>query len=151
MRGLRLHGTESRHGRKVPALVKPPIRRHDEGQFAGQSIFLDGGLERAKKFVLDNLVKHIDTVLEDKHPKNYKSLLQQYAQKELLATPAYQVIREEGPDHIKTFEVVAVVRGRRFKPAFGRSKKEAEQLAAREALLALQTSLDDEGDENGAP
>ncbi len=105
------------------------------------AIFLDGGLEEARTFVLSSLVKHIDTVLDDKHPKNYKSLLQQFSQRELLATPVYQVVREDGPDHIKTFEVVAIVRGKRFKPAVGNSKKEAEQRAAREALTDLQTSV----------
>jgi len=76
-------------------------------------------------------------VAENQHQKNYKSLLQQWAQKELNITPTYRVLSEKGPDHLKHFEVVAMVGREPYKTGVGRSKKEAEQVAARETLKAL--------------
>jgi dsRNA-specific ribonuclease len=72
-----------------------------------------------------------------KHELNFKSLLQQYAQRELGGTPTYSVIREEGPDHVKQFHVIAVVNGTEYASASGRSKKEAEQRAAELTLRSL--------------
>ena len=64
-----------------------------------------------------------------------KAVLQQHAQKELGATPVYELLDEKGPDHSKCFEVCVVVDGRRFPSAWGPNKKMAEQKAA---LLALE-------------
>lgn len=105
------------------------------------AIFLDGGLEPAKKFILDNLADEVDQVLQNQHQCNWKSILQQHSQKHYAATPTYEVIKEEGPDHSKSFEVVARVNSRSFKPAWGASKKEAEQNAAKEALVELEVEL----------
>ena len=62
--------------------------------------------------------------------QNYKSIFQEYAQRLLGRAPRYEVMRESGPDHGKTFVVRAVVAGRAFPPARGRTKKTAEQRAA---------------------
>jgi ribonuclease-3 len=101
------------------------------------AIYKDGGFEAARRFVLRNLFHHVLAVVEDEHPKNYKSLLQQWAQKELNLTPTYRVISERGPDHLKHFEVVAVIGREAYKMGVGRSKKEAEQTAAEETLKVL--------------
>lgn len=101
------------------------------------SIYKDGGLEQARRFVLRNLYHEILAVAEDQYEKNYKSLLQQWAQKERSVTPTYRVIAENGPDHRKSFEVVAVIGKQKHKKGVGESKKEAEQSAARETLRAL--------------
>jgi ribonuclease-3 len=101
------------------------------------AIYKDGGLEEARRFVLRNLYHHVLSVAEDQHEKNYKSLLQQWAQKELNSTPTYRVLAERGPDHLKHFEVVAVIGRQRYRSGVGRSKKEAEQVAARETLNLL--------------
>jgi ribonuclease-3 len=53
-------------------------------------------------------------------------------------TPTYEVLRESGPDHSKSFYVTAQIGSRRYAPAWGRNKKEAEQRAASNALLELQ-------------
>ncbi len=74
---------------------------------------------------------------ENRHKRNYKSILQQWAQKELNLTPTYRVVTEKGPDHLKSFEVVALVGKRKCRSGMGRSKKEAEQVAARETLKLL--------------
>ena len=101
------------------------------------AIYKDGGLEMARRFILRNLFHHVLAVAQNQHQKNYKSLLQQWAQKELNVTPGYRVISEKGPDHLKYFEVAAVVGRQVYKSGIGRSKKEAEQIAARETLKIL--------------
>lgn len=102
------------------------------------AVYLDRGMEAARHFVLDHLHPYVEEVLSDSHEgKNYKSLLQQYAQKELGQTPQYRVLSENGPDHSKMFRVSAVLGNREFTPGHGAAKKEAEQDAARIALAAL--------------
>ncbi|MBI2921034.1 MAG: ribonuclease III [Planctomycetes bacterium] len=98
------------------------------------AIYLDGGLEPARRFVLRILEPRIEEVLTDRHQKNYKSLLQHLTQKELQSIPAYRVEKESGPDHEKEFEVSVEVAGRRYGPGGGKTKKDAEQQAARIAL-----------------
>ena len=68
---------------------------------------------------------------------NYKSLLQQYSQQHEQVTPIYNLLDEKGPDHNKAFEAEAVVADRHFNSAWGCNKKEAEQKAARAALIEL--------------
>jgi len=106
------------------------------------AVYLDRGFESARLFILDQLGPAIDDCLHDRHAKNYKSILQQIAQRDLNSTPTYKVRREEGPDHRKDFEVVAVVGGYQFEPAWGPTKREAEQRAARAAVMALTQRLD---------
>jgi ribonuclease-3 len=101
------------------------------------AIYKDGGLESARRFILRNLFHHVLSVAEDEHEKNWKSLLQQYAQREMNLTPTYKVVEEKGPDHGKSFIVIAMLGKVAGKTGLGRSKKEAEQLAARETLNAI--------------
>jgi ribonuclease III len=101
------------------------------------AMYLDGGLEPAKEFILKYLNPEIEQVAEAAHAGNYKSLLQQVAQKEFNATPAYHLLDEKGPDHSKCFKISAVI-GRYHHPAaWGRTKKEAEQKAAMNALAMI--------------
>ena len=76
--------------------------------FVIAGLYLDGGFDVAREFVLDNLRMKIDQILKDEHEKNYKSLLQDFAQRNLSSIPGYRVIKEEGPDHRKMFQVTAV-------------------------------------------
>jgi ribonuclease-3 len=99
------------------------------------AIYLDGGLQAARDFILPKLTQYIQQAAESEDKENYKSFLQQYAQKYLDATPRYEALDEKGPDHSKCFEVAVVINARRFESAWAPSKKEAEQRAA---LLALQ-------------
>jgi ribonuclease-3 len=101
------------------------------------ALYLDGGFEVTKAFVLDTLRVKVDEILKDEHEKNYKSLLQDYAQRTRNTIPAYKVMKEEGPDHKKMFHVVVELGGSQYGPAFGANKKEAEQGAAKRALQAL--------------
>lgn len=102
------------------------------------AVYLDGGLDAARAFVLRILGPEIRTVTENGREPNHKSYLQQIAQKKFCLTPHYRLISAHGPDHGKIFEVVAVIGTRRFPPGHGRSKKEAEQAAARRALEVLE-------------
>ncbi len=101
------------------------------------ALYLDGGFEAARTFILANLRITVDEILKDEHEKNYKSLLQDYAQRRMAAIPVYRVTQETGPDHKKMFQVAVGLDGREFGPAWGASKKEAEQRAAKHALGEL--------------
>ncbi|GBD37142.1 Ribonuclease 3 [bacterium HR36] len=101
------------------------------------AIYLDGGLEAAKEWVLRHMGPIIDHIGSTAPLENAKSLLQHLAQKQHGVTPKYEVVDEKGPEHSKCFLVAAVVGEQRFPPAWGRSKKEAEQKAAANALARL--------------
>lgn len=99
------------------------------------SIFLDGGIESAKKFLLRFIEKAIGDYIKEGDVKDYKSLLQQLIQQngtgEVLE---YLIVSESGPDHEKIFEIKVVLNNNMLGKGTGRSKKTAEQNAAREAL-----------------
>jgi ribonuclease-3 len=101
------------------------------------AMYKDAGLETARRFILRNIYHDVLAVADDRHDKNYKSLLQQWAQKELSLTPTYRVVSESGPDHLKSFEIIALVGKKRYASGTGRSKKDAEQMAARATLDRL--------------
>ena len=121
------------------------------------AIYLDGGIEAARRFILANIGPFIDEAFATEHQWNYKSLLQQHSQRRWGVTPEYQLLDEKGPDHSKCFEVAVSIGGRHFSSAWGMSKKEAEQEAARRALhelgLMKGEPLDEEaaGDPPSAP
>ncbi len=101
------------------------------------AIYMDAGMDRVREFILKHMVPFIQEAAESSHQRNFKSVLQQYAQKHLPSNPTYIVMDEKGPDHSKCFEVCAEVNGRRCNPSWANSKKEAEQAAALNALLEL--------------
>jgi len=101
-------------------------------------VYLDGGMEVAKKFIRHWIDPEIDRTLETSHGKNYKSLLQQIAQKTMGATPVYTLLDEKGPDHAKCFKIAATVGPETYAAVWGPSKKEAEQRAAENAWHQLQ-------------
>lgn len=101
------------------------------------ALFLDGGLEVAKAFILKYLIPEIESVAEGAHAGNFKSVLQQVAQQEFNETPIYQLLDEKGPDHSKCFKVAAMIGRYHYAGAWGRNKKEAEQKAAMNALAQI--------------
>src|SRR5580700_7671024 len=94
------------------------------------AIYLDGGLEPAKKLILLYINPEIEAIAEAAHAGNYKSQLQQVAQRDYGETPQYELLDEKGPDHSKCFKIAAVIGKYRHSAAWGRNKKEAEQKAA---------------------
>ncbi len=111
------------------------------------AIYLDGGLEPARDFILKLLQPNIDQALNDEHHSNFKSLLQQHTQRQWNTTPIYHLLDEKGPDHSKAFEIAVSAGGHNFPSAWGKTKKQAEQEAAKRALVKL--NLLDEEDLQG--
>jgi ribonuclease-3 len=101
------------------------------------AIYLDGGMEVAKHFIIQHMGPEIERAVKGYHGGNYKSMLQQLSQKDFGATPVYQVLDEKGPDHSKCFKVAAQIGSRHYPPAWGKNKKEAEQRAAFNALCQI--------------
>ncbi len=109
-------------------------------------IYLDGGLEEARRFVLRHMEPYIHEAASSAHQKDFKSLLQQYAQKNLPDLPTYVLLEEHGPDHAKEFKVCVEVAGQRYRAVWGSSKKQAEQQAALATMEALGlVEMDDAG------
>lgn len=102
------------------------------------AMYLDGGFEIAKQFVLRTIGNRIVEAASSTHQDNYKSVLQQVGQKIAGCAPTYVVLDEKGPDHAKCFEICVELAGHRYTPKWGPSKKQAEQLAALEALKELE-------------
>ena len=98
------------------------------------AIYLDGGREPVREFILRHMRPMIEQAAESAHQQNFKSVLQQYAQRHLSSLPVYKLLSQQGPDHSKQFQVAAEIGGHRYPGAWGASKKQAEQEAA---LLAL--------------
>jgi ribonuclease-3 len=110
------------------------------------AIYLDGGFEAARAFVLRDFSDLIEQIDSEEAHGNYKSLLQQYAQEQFCMAPVYVLLDEKGPDHNKCFESEVVIDQRHFPSAWGANKKEAEQKAAYNALVelgVLRTSIEE--------
>jgi ribonuclease III len=101
------------------------------------SIFLDGGYRVARKFIR-HLFKHeIETVSKTESLSDFKTHLQEITQKAYGATPTYKLVSSVGPDHDRTFYVSVGIKKEIFGSGSGKTKKDAEQMAAREALQKL--------------
>lgn len=105
------------------------------------AIFLDGGWEAAREFVIRFIGPEIETVAEAAMISNSKSLLQQVTQREYGSTPRYLLLDEQGPDHDKCFKVAAEINDHVFPPAWGRNKKDAELKAALNALATIRSEV----------
>lgn len=101
------------------------------------AIYLDGGMAAAETFILRVFESMIVEADAEQHQENFKSLLQQYCQRQHNCTPIYELLDEKGPDHNKCFEIAVVIRHHRYSGAWGITKKEAEQRAAFNALQEL--------------
>jgi ribonuclease-3 len=101
------------------------------------AIYLDGGMDAAQRFILRHVEAEIDATVEGQGGLNYKSNLQQVAQRQFGETPTYLLLDEKGPDHSKCFKISAQVGRQQYAPAWGRNKKDAEQRAALNALSQI--------------
>ena len=93
------------------------------------AIYLDGGMEPSAKFIKEHVGPRIQPVADGDTGENFKSDLQHIAQRKFSKTPTYYLVNESGPDHSKTFQVAARIGPMTFEPAWGNSKKQAEQLS----------------------
>lgn len=101
------------------------------------AIYLDSNLENSRKFILDNLVDTINIATKHVGMKDYKTVLQEKLQINGEVKIQYNVLREEGPDHDKTFIVEVSCDGKVLAEGKGKNKKNAEMEAARIALQNL--------------
>jgi len=99
------------------------------------AIYLDAGLAAARKFIMRQLDVVIEEIVDDRAERNYKSMLQHHCQKELGQVPVYRVLREFGAAHDRQFEVSVQIGNVEHGRARAPSKKEAEQGAARAAMI----------------
>ena len=99
--------------------------------------YLDGGYDKVSRFILRYLKGTIETVLADKHRKDYKTLLQEIVQKRYHSCPRYFLEKKTGPDHRRTFWMRVTVQGVEYGPGTGENKKAAEQEAARLAWESI--------------
>jgi len=112
------------------------------------AVYLDAGMPAAHALVLRLLAEEIETVSRSEHVHNFKSALQQYAQRKLGLTPRYRVVSEEGPDHVKLFDVAAVLGEKTYGQGRGKTKKAAEQMAAKRTLAMFERD-ETEGNKGG--
>jgi ribonuclease III len=112
---------------------KPSILANAFEAVAG-ALFRDGGLESASKVFLPLLEGEISKFADSWSFRDFKSDLQEITQNKLVCTPSYKVVNELGPDHAKEFEVVVRIKNKIMGKGVGKSKKEAEQAAAKIAL-----------------
>jgi len=98
------------------------------------AIYLDQGYDVTKKFIHDNILIKLDSILNEKLYLDAKSHLQELAQAEFSFTPIYKVVEESGPDHNKTFIVGCFIKENKISEGLGTSKQAAETNAAEIAL-----------------
>lgn len=124
-------GEEITQGRTKPSLLANAL----EAILA--AIYLDGGLDSARHVIQKIFKSEFEELLKTEAFTDYKTELQELCQRDYEILPTYTVLTESGPDHQKTFEVQISIKGDVYGRGIGRSKKEAEQQAAREALEKL--------------
>lgn len=101
------------------------------------AIYLDGGLQEADKFIIENLDKEIEKATKHVGDKDYKTVLQEKLQEHGEVKIEYEIINETGPDHDKYFEAQVKCNGKILAQGKGKSKKEAHMHAAKKALENL--------------
>lgn len=122
-------GEENSGGRRKPSILASAL----EALLA--AVYLDGGFERALELVRRLFGDHLRE--GGWRNEDYKTQLQEYTQAIFREVPVYLLLSEQGPEHSKTFEVAVLVRGKVWGRGKGKSKKEAEQRAAEEALRTI--------------
>lgn len=101
------------------------------------AVYLDGGMDSVRAFLEPLLDPLLDEAVRSGHQHNFKSVLQQHAQRTLGSSPNYRILDEKGPDHAKAFQIAVELDGTRYEPCWGQSKKLAEQHAALNALTEM--------------
>lgn len=101
------------------------------------AIYLDQGLEACKKFVYDKFLANLRNIeIED-----YKSVLQELVQKKYQMLPEYVIVKEVGPDHNKEFDCIVKINGKTVGHGKGKTKKQAQQQAAKQALENIRNQI----------
>jgi len=130
-------GEEATGGRKKKSLLSDAI------EAVLGAIYLEGGYQKAREVVLGLFRERIDTIMYSAVLSDYKTELQERTQLLFSTLPEYRVIKQEGEEHKKVFTIEVYIDGKMLGRGTGRSKKEAQTLAAREALLKLPSEKDE--------
>lgn len=123
-------GEEEGGGRTNPSILA------DTFESLLGAIYLDSGLANVKKILAKTLFIILPKIIREKSYKDAKSLFQELIQEKVKASPTYSVIHQEGPDHAKSFTIGVYVENNLQATGRGKSKQDAEQDAARQALEA---------------
>jgi ribonuclease-3 len=102
------------------------------------ALYLDGGMKAARTFIYATLMNNTEVFNSAMADDNYKSTLLEYTQAHSLGIPRYSVIQEEGPEHDRRFTIEVSIGAQSYGRGFGKSKKEAEQAAAAQAIENIQ-------------
>ncbi|MBP7768381.1 ribonuclease III [Candidatus Woesebacteria bacterium] len=121
-------GEETTGGRTNPSLLADTL------EAVIGALYLDQGSTAVTTFLHEHLFTSLDTILEQRLYKDPKSELQEYVQALGDETPLYEVVSESGPDHSKEFTVAVTVNKKVIGQGSGKSKQQAQQAAAQEAL-----------------
>ncbi len=121
-------GEESTGGRNNPSILEDVIE-----SLIG-ALYCDGGLDAANQFFKNFILPNAESIINENQLKDAKSLLQEKAQSKGFVSPLYKTVKESGPDHNKTFEVVVLVNDKEIITGSGKSKQDAEQNAAKKAI-----------------
>ena len=100
------------------------------------AVYIDSNLDEARVFALSHIKQYIDHIEENEDILDFKSILQEYVQKEFRTVPTYELVAERGPDQMKEFEIQVIV-GNYKEKAVARNKKKAEQLSAKALCIKL--------------
>ncbi|GAB1482771.1 ribonuclease III [Treponema sp.] len=124
-------GEESSGGRHKKAILADALEA-----LIG-AYYLDSGYKAAFDFVSRFMKKEIARVLSNRHKKDYKTMLQELSQQLYHSYPVYKLIKRSGPDHARLFWMEVFVNNELYGPGTGKTKKDAEQEAAKKAYDAL--------------
>ncbi len=122
------HGEEITHGRERASILA------DAFEAILAAMFIDGGIEPVKSFLLPFATEEIRQIIARGNTKDYKSMLQQFVQQEQGDVLEYKLVKESGPAHERIFETEASLNNNVIGKGSGKSKRESEQNAAKEAL-----------------
>ena len=101
------------------------------------AVYLDGGYRKVRKLILKLFKEKIDSVMSSGDFHDFKSELQERSQLLFSTIPEYRLVKQEGEEHDKIFTVAVYISGEKLSTGIGRNKKQAETIAAREALRQL--------------
>jgi len=124
-------GEESTGGKERPSILADALEA-----LIG-AIYLDGGLQEVRAFIMRQFYDEVVDTAEKQNYRDYKTALQELIQKDYGDRLYYEVISESGPDHDKVFTVQVKLKNNILGRGTGKSKKEAEQIAAKAALEEL--------------
>lgn len=125
------HGEEHTGGREKPSILSDAL------EAVIGAMYIDGGIEPVKRFILGFAVESINEAVKTVTVKDFKTLLQEYVQQNHSGLLEYNVLAVSGPDHKRVFTMEVVINGKAYGKGRGCSKQEAGQNAAHATLVML--------------